>query len=200
MVVGPQHGLTADLGGAIEVPVVERMIFGHRLFDRIAIDGGGRGIHQAPHALLHACFHHVERAAHVDVERATRKFVTLQQPERRQVEHPVGAVKRGLQDVGLHDVPADLEDTHARVAQRAREVLDPATDEIVVHDDLAYVLLHKMVHGVRADETGPADYDDLLSSDVHDQSLCVTYWSTTSLANGNAPVQAGEMALRTCVE
>ena len=42
MVIGARHRFAADLGSAVEILVVERVILGHRFLDRIAIDRGGR--------------------------------------------------------------------------------------------------------------------------------------------------------------
>ena len=74
---GARHRLPCDLGRAVEIPVVEGVILGHRLLDGVAIDRCGRGIDEPLHVLRDAGFEHVERAADVDVEGGARKVVAL---------------------------------------------------------------------------------------------------------------------------
>ena len=76
---------------------------------------------------------------HVHVERRARKFVALQKPECRKMKHAVGALQRGVENIGLGNVAAGFKDLDARIAQRAGQIFVRATDEIVVDDDFADV-------------------------------------------------------------
>ncbi|MHC2461144.1 hypothetical protein ACVIHD_000156 [Bradyrhizobium embrapense] len=165
--IGAGHRLAADLGGTIEVLVVERMVFRHRLLDGIAIDGSRRRPDQPLDAVAHASVQDVEHPVDVDVKSRPREFVTLQQPERSELEHPVGSLQRRIEDIGLRDVAAGLEDLDAGVAQRAGKVLMRAAHEIVVNDDLADVSLRQLIDRMRPDQPGAPDNDNLLSANVH---------------------------------
>ena len=66
--------------------------------------------------------------------------MALQQPQRGEVEHAVGASERLGEHVGLADVAAGFEHLDPVVAQRDGEVLVRATHEVVVDDDLADVV------------------------------------------------------------
>ena len=132
-----RHRLAGDLGRAVEIRVVEGMILGHRLLDRVAIDGRRRGIDEPLHARADAGLEHVERAADIHVEGGARILVALQEPQRREMEDAVGALQGRVEDVGLADVAARLEDLDARVLERVGEILGPPAHEIVVDDDLA---------------------------------------------------------------
>ena len=120
MMEGARHRLAGDLGRAIEILVVEGMFLVHRLADGIAVHRRRGRIDQTPHALGDARLQHVEGAAHVHIERRARKIVTLQQPQRREVEDAIGAVKRALKYVRLEDITADIIDFDSRVAEAPR--------------------------------------------------------------------------------
>jgi len=164
---GTRHRLAGDLGRAVEVLVVERVVFGHRLLDGVAVDRGGGGIDKPSHALLDAGFEHVEGAADVDVERGAREVVALQEPQRGEVKDAVGASQRRIENVGLADVAADLVDPDTAVAQRLRQVLGRAAHEIIVNNDLADILAGQEVDGMRADQTGAADHNHSLAANIH---------------------------------
>ena len=93
--------------------------------------------------------------------------MALQEPQRREVEHAVGAVKRAVQNVRLQDVAACLVDADTRVAQRCLDVGGRAPDEIVIDDDLADVVFQKLVDRVRADQARAPDDHQLGAPDVH---------------------------------
>ena len=104
------------------------MIFRHRLLDGIAVNRRRRRVDEPLDAVGDAGLEHVERAADIDVERSARKFVALQQPQRREVKDAVHSLQRRVQDVGLADVAARLEDLHPRVAGDILQVLrEPRT-------------------------------------------------------------------------
>src|SRR6185503_4999344 len=83
------------------------------------------------------------------------------------MEDAVGAVQRSLEDIGLQNVTADVEDAHPRIAESCLQILLPAADEIVVDEDLPDVLAKQSIGRVRADQTGAADEDQLASLKSH---------------------------------
>ena len=89
---GMQHRFAADFCSPIEVLVIERMVFCHWLFDRIAVDRCGRRIDQPIDTIGNASLHHVEGASHVHIECSPGIIVTLQQPQRSKVKDAVGAL------------------------------------------------------------------------------------------------------------
>ncbi len=97
--------------------------------------------------------------------------MALQQPKRGELKHAVGALQGRVENIGLRDVAARLEDLDARIAQRAGKILMRAANEIVVDDDLADVLLHQLIDRMRPDQTGAADHNKPLSSNVQLASL-----------------------------
>ena len=78
MVKCRRHGLAGNLGGTIEVLVVEGMIFRHRLLDGIAVNRSRGRIDQPLDVVGDAGFQDVESAANIDVESRARKFMALQ--------------------------------------------------------------------------------------------------------------------------
>ena len=70
-----------------------------------------------------------------------RKFVALQQPQRRKMKHAVGALQRRVENVGLRDVAAGIEHLDARIAQSALQVLHRTAHEVVIDHDFARVRL-----------------------------------------------------------
>jgi len=199
MVERAQHRLAADLGGTIEIPVVEDMVLGHRLGDGVAIDRSGGGIDQPFHALAHTGFHDVERAADIDVEGAAREFVALEQPQGREMEDPVGAIQRGFEDVGLQYVAANIEDAHARILERALQIFRPAANEIVIDKDFANIFAEQAIGRVRADQPGTADQDIAqmasLLQNVADELLIDPPYRD-QLGDGNWLIDAGGQVMK----
>lgn len=92
------------------VVAVERLLDDVRP-DAVVPEVGNETIRTAVHLVG------VDRGMPVDVEGGARILVALQQPQRREVEDPVRALECGVQDVGLGDVAAVLEDRHARIVE-----------------------------------------------------------------------------------
>ena len=127
--------------------------------------------------------------------------MALEQPQGGEMEDAVGAVERRLQDVGLEDVAADVEDPHARILERVGQVLGAAADEIVVDDDLA---ARPRAAADRPCASRSGRRRRLRTSLLPSSRMFVFHLrmlvSHTCRAKGKALVKAGEMALSTCVE
>ena len=117
--------------------------------------------------MLDTGLEHVERSADVHFERRAGVVVAVQQPQRREMEDAVHAFHRRVQDVPVKDVTAQGEHLDARIPQRTGEVLLAAAGEVVEDADLVHILLHQLVHSVRADQAGPANHKQLLALEVH---------------------------------
>ena len=81
------------------------------------------------------------------------------------MENSSGVFQQALKKIGRRDVT--LDDPHARIGQGTLDVRQPATDEVINHDDLSNGFREQLVDDVGADETGTANHDDLLISQVH---------------------------------
>jgi hypothetical protein len=112
----------------------------------------------------------VEHSLHVHIEGGAWEFVALQQPKCRELKDPIGIFQGGIENIGLGDVAAGFENLDARIAQRIGEIFVRSPHEIVVDDNFANITLNELVNGMRADQSGAADHNKTLSSNVHFQS------------------------------
>ena len=147
--------LAGDLRRAVHRAVVEGVLLGHGLFDRVAVDRGRRGVDDLLDARLLGRLDHVVGADDVRLERLARLVHALVQPQRGEMERVVGALHEVVEQVEVLD--RALDQRHAVVLQRAGEVVAGAAHEVVEHDDLAHRLGQQLVDDVRADEAGTAD-------------------------------------------
>ena len=93
--------------------------------------------------------------------------MALQQPKRGEVEDAVGAIERRLQDVGLENITAHVEDLDALVLERLGQIFLPTANEIVVDENFGDLASCQLIDGVRADEASAADDDDFLIIELH---------------------------------
>jgi hypothetical protein len=156
LVERPEELLARDLGRAVHRAVVEGMLLGHRLLDRVAVDRRGRRVDDLLDPGLLGGLDHVVGADHVRLERLARLVHALVQPQRGEVERIVRAAHEVLEQVEVLD--RALDQGHPVVGQRAGEVVPGAAHEVVEHDDLAHRFGEQLVDDVRADEAGTA-YD-----------------------------------------
>jgi len=158
VVKGARHRLAADLRHPVEILVVERMIFGHRLFDRVPVDRRRGEIHESLDLIGYTGFEDIEGASHIDVGCRTRILVTLQQPERSEMKDVIHAFRRRIQNIRLADVPAYLIDLDTGILHHLSEILLSAPDTVVVDTNLCDIFCHQLVNGVQSDEPGPTDH------------------------------------------
>ena len=154
------HGFARDLAGAVEIAVVERMLFGHGHFDRVAVDRSRGRIDEALDVVLHTSFEHVERAFDVHVEGRAGEILAVQQPHGGQVHHAVHAVHGVVQKIDVAYVAAVRVHPAAGVFQVFSDIALLAPGEIVIDDDLGDGMLQQFGHDKTADESGSADYQD----------------------------------------
>jgi hypothetical protein len=79
----------------------------------------------------------------------------------------VGALERGLENIGLEDVASDVEDPDARIAQRVGEILGASPHEVVVDDQPGDIFREQPIRCVRPDQSGAADEYELLTFQFH---------------------------------
>ncbi|MNY00888.1 hypothetical protein D3C86_1333980 [compost metagenome] len=154
------HGFAGDLARAVEIAVVERMLFGHRHFDRVAVDRSRGRVDEALDVVLHASLEHIERTLDVHVERRTGEILAVQQPHCGQVHHAIHAVHGVVQEINVAYVAAVRVHPAAGILQVFSDVALLAPGEIVIDDDLGDGMLQQFGHDKTADKSGSADYQN----------------------------------------
>ena len=117
-----------------------------------AVDGGRRSGHHLAHPGLHRRFQDVERTVDHHLERCPRLLGALSDADGRLVEDHVGAAHETGQQRTVANVAFDQ--LHTARRERRRQVVAPAPDEVVEHDDLGHVTLYELVDDGRTDGPG----------------------------------------------
>jgi hypothetical protein len=66
--------------------------------------------------------------------------MALQQPQCGEMENAISSLKRRLKNVALSNVASNFINLHSRIAHRTSQVFHGSTHEIVVDDDILYIL------------------------------------------------------------
>ena len=123
------------------------------------VDRRGRGGDDLLDARGHRGLEHVEGAVDQHVHRQPRLFGALRDADGGLMEHDVDALHHLVDQPPVADVA--LDDRHAPLAASRLEVLPPAADEVVEHDDFRGGFGHQ-VGDVRADQAGAAGDENSL--------------------------------------
>ena len=118
--------------------------------------------------MVHGGVEHVLGPADHHVDRALRRVRAVGHAQRRLMEHEIDAARRAIDRGGVADVGPDHR--QASGVECGAEMLDPALDEVVEHDDPGRTGGQDLVGDVRADESRPAG----------DQDVCPAEKSTSS--------------------
>ncbi len=161
------HLLARNLGGPVEIRVVERVILRHRFRDRVAIHGGRRRIHQPFDAVGETGFQHVERSAHIHLKGGPRKIPAMQQPQCRKMEDAINSPHCLMQNIAAENVAPVGADRDSGIAQGRCQVLMAAARKIVIDADLSHILLEQLIHKMRADEARPSNHQQSFPSQLH---------------------------------
>ena len=76
-----------------------------------------------------------------------------------------------VENVAMQDVAAVGEDAHPRVFQGGGEIVHAAAEEVVIDDHFPHVSFQQFIDHMAADQPGPADDQQPLTSDVHIATL-----------------------------
>src|SRR5207247_3668641 len=66
-----------------------------------------------------------------DLERGSRVFMTLQEPESGKMENAAGALQCGIKNIRLRNIAASFEELNARIPHGACKIFDASAGKIV---------------------------------------------------------------------
>ncbi len=160
------HRLAGNLGGTIEVPVVEGVLLRHWYGHGIAIDTRGARIYKALNVVVHAGFENIEGTGHIDIERSAWIVLGVKEPHCRKINHAIRTLESSVEDVKFPNIAAVREDTATRILKLCHNVRQLTSCKVVVNRDLTHIAREEFLHNVTPDEACASDYHDVLSRNV----------------------------------